>query len=262
MTGAVFAPLRAELSAWRAERLQLDVWLRDDDAVAPTPALERLLAMCDRHQAPLALAVIPEGATEALAARLSAAPGVAALPHGWAHANHARPPAKKAEFGADRPVEPRQREIAAGWARIQSLFGAAACPIFTPPWNRIAPDTPQLLSALGLSGLSTFGPRAAAKPAPGVEQLNTHHDPIDWRGSRSVVDVDRLSRQMAEQLAARREGRADAAEPYGLLTHHLVHDEAIWRYCEDLLSFLRGEFADVVAYIDIRSHLGRVVRTT
>ena len=53
----------AELARWRAEGLSLPIWWRDDDAIAPTPALERLLALAEQFEAPLHLAVIPEPAT-------------------------------------------------------------------------------------------------------------------------------------------------------------------------------------------------------
>merc|ERR1711969_541138 len=88
------------------------------------------------------------------------------------------------------------------------------------------------------STISTFTPRKDAEAAPGLRRINTHLDPIDWRGSRSLVAPDRLIAQFAADLADRREGRADAAEPYGLLTHHLVHDAAIWRFVADLLTRL------------------------
>ena len=46
-------------------------WWRDDDAETVTPQLERLLELAERHDLPLGLAVVPKGATEALAARLA-----------------------------------------------------------------------------------------------------------------------------------------------------------------------------------------------
>ena len=46
--------------------------------------------------------------------------------------------------------------------------------------------------------------------------------------------------QVARQLADRRTGLADNGEPYGLLTHHLVHDAAIWDFTEKLLDHLRA----------------------
>jgi hypothetical protein len=40
-------------------------------------------------------------------------------------------------------------------------------------------------------------------------------------------------------LQGRRLGTLDNDEPYGLLTHHLVHDAAIWDFTEAMLHRLR-----------------------
>jgi hypothetical protein len=40
--------------------------------------------------------------------------------------------------------------------------------------------------------------------------------------------------QTVRLLADRRTGAADNGEPLGILTHHLVHDEAIWSFCAQL----------------------------
>ena len=45
-------------------------------------------------------------------------------------------------------------------------------------------------------------------------------------------------RLIADHLSARREGRADADEPTGLLSHHAVQDEACWRFLDALLDHL------------------------
>jgi hypothetical protein len=39
-------------------------------------------------------------------------------------------------------------------------------------------------------------------------------------------------------LEDRRLGRTDTTEPLGFLTHHLVHDDAIWGFTERCLSVL------------------------
>lgn len=256
MSAASFAPLRAELEIWRAERRRLEVWLRDDDVVKPAPQLDRLLSLAAEHRAPVALAVIPSDAEPALAERLAEEDAISVLPHGWAHINHAPPSAKKSEFGADRSVAARRADAASGWMRIKDLFGSRATPIFTPPWNRAAPDLHPHLAALGFSALSSFRPRRRATLAPALTALNTHLDPIDWKGGRSLVDPEALVSGAVAALVARREGRADATEPYGLLTHCLVHDAAIW----DFLSRLFEQFADLpeaVQFIDIAAHAPR-----
>jgi predicted deacetylase len=169
-----------------------------------------------------------------LAERLADESGAAVLVHGLNHADHAPAGEKKAEFGPGRPLETLAREAVAGLAAAQAALGPEKIvPVFVPPWNRIAPDLVQKLPALGYRGLSTFGPRAAREPAPGLVQVNTHHDPVDWRGTRSLLPPDVLIRQLAAAVSARVDGRHDT-EPIGLLTHHLIHDEAVWSYCATL----------------------------
>jgi len=88
---------------------------------------------------------------------------------------------------------------------------------------------------LGYRILSTATPRNAIWAAPGLEQINTHLDPIDWRGSRGLVPPEDLIAQTVNLMRDRREGHADNSEPFGVLTHHLVHDPDIWAFTQDML---------------------------
>jgi hypothetical protein len=227
-----------ELQRWRDQGLTLPVWWRDDDATTPTPELERLLQLASRFEAPLHLAVIPEPATSELAERLGAAADVFVLTHGWRHKNHAPADRKKAEFGADRPVSTMLAEIDVGRERLASLFGSQSLPVFTPPWNRIAPELLEKLAGAGFKAVSTFTPRTARFAAKGLLSVNTHLDPIAWKSGGGLLDPALLDVQLTRELEARRLGRADNAETYGLLTHHLVHDEPIWEFIEALLELL------------------------
>lgn len=236
-----WTPLDTELARWRAAGLILPLWWRDDDAVAPGAALDQLIALSRRHGLPVHLAVIPAGADPSLADLVATTPELIPVVHGWAHQNHAPSGEKKAEFGDHRPLAALRADAERGLSRLRTLFGPQLRPVFVPPWNRIAPGLTTELAGLGFSALSTFTPRSAAEAAPGLAQINTHLDPIDWKGNRSLVDPDRLIARIAGQLADRREGRADPDEPYGLLTHHLVHDAAIWQFIDALVSrLMRG----------------------
>ncbi|MCV2888448.1 polysaccharide deacetylase family protein [Ruegeria aquimaris] len=233
-----WSPLEDELSRWQKAGLILPLWWRDDDAVQVTPELDRLTMLSERLNMPVHIAVIPEPAEWALAEMVERRPALIPVVHGWAHRNHAPSGEKKAEFQLHRPMPAILSEARQGLARLRDLFGPALRPMFVPPWNRIAPEIVEELPGLGYRVVSTATPRKRAEPVAGLCQINTHLDPIDWRGSRSLLDPQRLIAQVTDQLGDRREGRADNDEPYGILTHHLVHDAAIWAFTEALLSRL------------------------
>ncbi len=232
MTG--WADLEQELAIWRQQGLTLPLWWRDDDAIAPTPALDQLLQLSDETGLPVHLAVIPEGAIEALAERLQGSNAIPVV-HGFAHINHAPEGRKKMEFGTDRPLEQICEDIETGLHRLQNLFGPALAPLFVPPWNRIAPEVLPLLQQAGYRGLSTFTPRQHPEAVDGLAQINTHIDPIDWHNSRSAHPAEMLLAQMLKLLQDRRYARTDNTEPLGLLTHHLAHDSAIWNFTARLI---------------------------
>lgn len=212
-------------------------WWRDDDAVAHTPQLDRLLDLANRFDAGIALACVPMGLEASLAERISGEARAFALVHGLSHANHAPEGEKKAEFGAHRPLKTLAAEAAEGLNRARDRLGGRLLPVFVPPWNRIAPTLIPALPSLGYVGLSTVKDRIAGTPT-GLAIVNTHVDPIDWQGSRSLCDPASLIRSLADAIERRVSGRADPAEPIGFLTHHLVHDERIWIFCETLLMYL------------------------
>ena len=119
----------------------IDVWWRDDDAIAPSPALDDLLEAANRHSLPLALAVIPEPAVPALGDRLGTeGDTIVVFQHGFAHRNHAPKGEKAAELGAHRPPAAVMAELGRGRVKLEDLFGARFLPVLTPPWNRIAAD--------------------------------------------------------------------------------------------------------------------------
>ncbi|MGE5151311.1 MAG: polysaccharide deacetylase family protein [Rhodospirillaceae bacterium] len=214
-----------ELARWRDAGRTPTLWWRDDDAVDATPALDRLLTVQRTLGVPLALAVVPAGATQALAARLSQAPGIDLLQHGYAHSNHAPAGEKKAELGPERPAMVVLGELGTGWLALERLFGASVLPVLVPPWNRIAPGLVPALPEIGFRGLSTFGSRPRTRLVSGWVQVNTHIDLIDWR-SRRFAGAETVLGAFARALVASR----DSEEPLGLLSHHLAMDEAGWDF--------------------------------
>jgi hypothetical protein len=236
--------LDEELDAWAAAGRCATLWWRDDDAVAPVPELDRLLTLAHARDLPVALAVIPARASQALADWLAAGSArTTLLQHGYAHQNHARIGEKKAELGADRRADMVIEELARGWERMTALFGAAWAPVLVPPHNRIAEGVVQGLAGLGFRGLSTHGPRAANLAAPGLVQVNTHLDIMHWPDPRGFLGEAESLDLLIAQLRARRLGEVDAEEPTGLLTHHPAHDEPAWAFLEALLDRLADHAA-------------------
>src|SRR4051794_25431919 len=217
--------LAAELECWRAAGCLATLWWRDDDAVEPTPALDRLTGLAAAAGVPLALAVVPAQATPALAEELDA--GITVFQHGWSHTDHlppgAPPDAKKSELGADRPLETVLRDLRAGAVRLAELWDGNSAPVLVPPWTRFAPAVVEALPRLGVTGLSCFGPRRAVLAAPGVVQVNVHADIIDWHGTGGFAGDAAALGALGRHPAHRRTRAAHPAQPTRVMTPPLRH---------------------------------------
>lgn len=203
-----------------------DLWLRDDDAVKPTEALDRLLDLSSRFSVPVTLAVIPSTTTQKLASHLHEAPLVTVAVHGWSHANHAGEGEKKQELGRHRHPSIVVGELREGLEKLRDLHGARFVPMLVPPWNRIDASIVQSLPELGFHALSVFGPEKTTTPP----SLNTHVDVMDWHGSRGGRDHDILFAETADRIAR----TMASGGTTGILTHHLVHDESVWQFLTKL----------------------------
>jgi hypothetical protein len=231
--------LVAEFDRWQDAGEVATLWWRDDDAVAPTARLGRLLSIASG--VPVSLAVIPAVVEPGLANWLAhfprSGPGahVAVLQHGWRHLNHSGS-GKKSEFPAERASAEVAWDLAAGRMRLSELFGTGALPVLVPPWNRLGASSLGLLDSWGFTGISRARPRAAAQPAPGVVEVNIHVDLVDWTGGRGFIGEAAALRGLVGHLQARRCGAVCADEPTGILTHHLVQDEATDAFLDRLIA--------------------------
>lgn len=244
MTVAGLDQIRAELSKWQDLGQQPRFWLRDDDAVEPTAALDILLEIMG--DAALLIAAIPAFSTVELAERLQDIKNVSVLQHGWQHENNALPGDKKSEFPETKPLDDRLMALKSGAEQIKEVFGPKAIPALVPPWNR-APDAllPHL-PALGISGISRYRRTnfADRHKVAGILQIDTQIDIIDWRGTRGLRDPDDLYAEISEALSTvRAQVQINQTEvpPIGILTHHLVHDQACWRFLEELRTLTTSE---------------------
>lgn len=245
MSGDHWRALSRELDRWGEDGCRLRLWLRDDDAIAPSPALDSLCALAERFQAPVLLAVIPMLAQPALAPALRSMPLLRPCQHGAWHRNHATADAKKSEFGPERDAQTVDAEIALGSQRLAELLGPAVLPVFVPPWNRIDPSHAARLPALGFAGLSCFrGYRLGPQGGPAL--LNTHVDVMDWQGGRIGRAPADLLAEITVWLAAARETGMRNAD-LGLLLHHRDHDETVWSF---LTAFLKVAVHPAVSLVD------------
>ncbi|MCP5085126.1 MAG: polysaccharide deacetylase [Alphaproteobacteria bacterium] len=209
-------------------------WLRDDDAVSDTPALRQLADWAARAGAEVMVAVVPAFAGNSLKQALRETPWFIPAIHGWAHKNHAPASEKKQELGTHRPLEDICAELGAARSGIEALCGPCALPVLVPPWNRISPEVVQRLPQLGYSGLSTFADAFTEEPVEGLSVENSHLDLIDWRGTRGGRDHQELIDELIKLI----EARTPTGLPIGILSHHLVHDDAAWSFLDKLADVL------------------------
>jgi hypothetical protein len=226
-----------EIARWNDAGRVVEFWWRDDDAARPDAALSRLLALAQRVSTPLALAVIPLQCEAEIFENAGAL--VSVLQHGTDHANRAGGGEKKTEFGAAEAPAAALARLAAARRQLEARAGARFLRVLAPPWNRLPAHLAPQLAAAGFRGVSQYGARARAEAAPGVRQVNTHVDIVEWRSGRGFVGVQHALAAATRHLAAKRTAAADPQEPTGWLSHHAVHDEAAWAFIEQLFESTR-----------------------
>ncbi|MFC3227290.1 hypothetical protein ACFOGJ_08625 [Marinibaculum pumilum] len=227
---ATWSALDQELARWAAAGQVATFWWRDDDAGTATPALTRLLDLTTAHGVVPLLATVPDWAEPSLP-DLLAGHAAAAAQHGVAHRDRSGGAGKKTELLDGLPdLENALRD---GRVRLEALLGPRLLSVLVPPWNRIGPVLRGRLGPLGYRGLSAYKPRAAAREGA-VTVVNCHCDPVAWHEGRVFAGEAAALGQVVAHLRDRRQGRVDADEPTGILTHHAVHDSETWRFLEGL----------------------------
>ena len=226
-----WATLMHELDAWRAANISARFWWRDDDLENPGPLLDRLLTVAS--SAPICLAIIPKSAATTLVDRLSGCKGVDVIQHGYGHRNHAPTESRKCELGDDRPPHDVLADIVAGRDILASLFHEQFFPVMAPPWNRISKQIGEQLQEIGFRAISGFG----EQPTGSVPMINTHIDPVDWKGTRGFIG-NNPALSVAIQALQKRRLNWGLRQPIGLLTHHRILDEAGWQFVERLVKLI------------------------
>ena len=207
---APWPPLVAELDLWETQGLSAGFWLRDDDAVAAGPALERLAGLSEHHGVAVLLAVIPMLAQPSLVAFQRQAPLLLPCQHGAFHRNHAAAGRKNAEFGAGRAIDEALAEIAAARAparrAVRAGLPAGLRAALEPDRSRhrgtaagTRPARPVLLSRL----------RPGGRRRPGSGQQPSRRDRLAWRPDRPRSgEPRRRARGPSRRTAPQRGGRA------------------------------------------------------
>lgn len=235
---ATWEDLEAELTLWAKAGERPTFWWRDDDCEAPSDDLDRLIAMAERNEAPLHLAIVPKDIDAGLAGRLAVSPTVYALQHGFAHVNHEPKGTGASEVGIIRDLTLQSEDLREGWRRMVAAGLPNLLPVFVPPWNRIADKTVRILPELGYTVLSDFYCRPDPSPVEGLMYFNAHIDPIRWKEGAKFAGTEKTLDQCVGHLRKRRTGEAERAEPTCFCTHHLQTDEATWDFSGEMMARL------------------------
>lgn len=232
-------PLRTVL-AEREEPVRF--FFRDDDAGWHDEALEELLDVFELHEVPVDVAAIPVAMTARTATLIAARQSsgrndITVHQHGFAHVNH-EPEGRKCEFGASRSPEQQRDDIARGRDELSALLGDLPA-VFTPPWNRCAPWTAQVLHDLGFAVLSRDLSAGRAE-VPGLVELPIT---VDWFTKRKRIPVDRAGRG---QLLA----DSAAQGTVGVMLHHAVISTEDRADVGALLALVAGDPAASADHLD------------
>ncbi len=219
----------SEIAAWGRAGRAPTLWWRDDDARGPSPMLDRLIGLSERHRAPVALAVIPDRDLAPLAAAIAGASLLTPIQHGCDHIDRGAAD-RSTEFAADTPAAMVADAIGAGWARLAGTLAPA--PIYAPPWNVLTVNVAEALKATPLRAVSLYGEDAPAPP--GLISLNAHIDIMRWRPA-CFRGQSEILRRLVRLLQGRRRGKR-WEDPVGVLTHHRNLDPESWAFMEALLA--------------------------
>ena len=142
------------------------------------------------------------------------------------------------EFPPGYPREVIETRLLQARERLEIMPRFA--PVFAPPGNQIHPNLTAALRSAGYRGLSAASEEMSCHL--GFTRIDVHLDLARGQGGRPFRGADQVLRQLAALASARRLSR-QWDQPVGLLTHHLDHGEAAWRFLEALLDRTTGSRA-------------------
>lgn len=226
--------LGPELALWAKVGRTPVLWWRDDDARVATGALEQLLALSRRHDAPLTVAAIAGPSLPLLVRHLESEPHVEIAVHGFKHVNRQPEGQGYGEIVDSDEVEWVRAQLR---ATVLMFHRAGVAPtLFVPPWNNLQPQLLEALPDSAISVVSGFDRNSGSDG--GLTRLDAHLDVLRWKGGGRFRGTWRFLSRMRRLMAQRRKAGL-WGEPIGLLTHHLDHDKATWLFLETFLAAFR-----------------------
>ncbi len=210
-------------------------WFRADDVAIPGRRCRAMFEAFRAHGAPLSPALVPAWVSpERWAGLLEQAGGDSPLwawhQHGYKHANHEPPGARKCEFGEAVPRAAALAALRRGKAKLERILGPSFRPLFTPPWNRTSAQALEALAEAGFTAVSRYvlsRPRCplAIPDFPVFVDLHTRPDPD------READRRRILRELSTGLAL---GQC------GIMLHHQRMNRRAEEFLHALLEVLRA----------------------
>lgn len=217
----------------RTDPSPVPVYFRADDIGVISEAFIKLMALFERCQIPLCLAVVPAWLTARRWSAMSRTCDTGSAlwcwhQHGWQHRNH-QCSGKNSEFGSDRSTAAIREDIINGRNRLREILGSQFSPFFTPPWNRCSRETEIELQGAGFKAMSTdrSGPLPADMPLPDLPVNVDLHTRKERNGPSSLL-------AMAAELET-----AAGNGAIGFMIHHQRMSDRSFTLLHGLLDIIR-----------------------
>lgn len=229
--------LSEELASWPEH---VPFWWRDDDAVANSGLLLRMLELSIDVNVPVHLAVIPSLLENSLniikTDRYNQLCYV--LQHGYDHQDYSAPNERKIELGGLQDADTLIANLQSGKCTLSNEFKTQYTDILVPPWNRISDAVTNKLTAVNYAKISVINGKHTNAHS---DYVNVDLDIIDWQQRRFAGEdilLEKMITQLTQYHQAHTNNNLTSIKPYGIMTHHLVHDEASWLFLAKLFKFL------------------------
>lgn len=208
---------------------EAQIFFRADDIGICGQQFSAMIALFQKHNMPLCLAVVPTWIHQSSFAELTAVTGTKSLQwcwhqHGWLHRNYEQQ-GKKQEFGPARSAALLHADLKKGKERLEDYLGDSFSPFFTPPWNRCSQETLEGLGKLGYLAVSRS--RNAKPPSPeGLPDIQVNIDLHTRKEPNPEADLQALLHEITSGVAG---GTG------GIMLHHQRMNATAFSFLDTLL---------------------------